>query len=65
MAKASAMRPGAGGGPIQNAKAQPKQKQFYGKGTPSAQKHPPKKPGMSGDSARSRKGSPLAAKKGK
>ncbi len=63
MAKASAMRPGSGGGPIQNAKAQAKQRQFYGKGSPAAAKHPAKKPGMTGDGPRSRKGSPLAGKK--
>lgn len=45
------MKPGAGGGPIQNAKAQPKQRQFYGKGGPAAGKHPAKKPGTSGDKA--------------
>jgi hypothetical protein len=63
MAKASAMRPGSGGGPIQNAKAQPKQRQQYGKGTPAAGKHPAKKPGLSGDGPKSRKGSPFGAKK--
>lgn len=49
MATASRMRPGAGGGPIQNAKAQPKQRQFYGKAAVVAQKHPAKKPGVGGD----------------
>lgn len=63
MAKASAMRPGSGGGYIQNAKAQAKQRQFYGKGAASVTKHPSKKPGLAGDSPRSRKGSPLAGKK--
>lgn len=51
MASASRMKPGAGGGPIQNAKAQPKQRQNYGKGGPASGKHPPKKPGLSGDKA--------------
>lgn len=63
MAKASAMRPGSGGGYIANAKGQAKQRQSYGKGSPAASKHPAKKPGLSGDNARSRKGSPLAGKK--
>lgn len=58
------MKPGAGGGPAQNAKAQSFVKQAYGKGGAST-KYPSKKPGLSGDNARSRKGSPLAAKKGK
>lgn len=59
------MKPGAGGGVIQNAKAQPKQRQFYGKGSVPAQKHPAKKAGLSGDGPRSRKASPLGGKKGK
>jgi hypothetical protein len=61
MAKASAMRPGSGGGPIQNAKAQSKQQQSFGKAKPVASKHPSKKAGLSGDGPRSRKGSALAA----
>jgi hypothetical protein len=56
------MRPGSGGGPIQNAKAQSAQKQSYGKGG-MAGKNPPKRPGKSGDNPRSRKGSPLVAKR--
>jgi hypothetical protein len=48
------MKPGGGGGPIQNAKAQPAQKQFFGKGK-AAGKNPPKKPGKSGDVPRPRK----------
>jgi len=63
MAAPSRMKPGAGGGPIQNAKAQAQQRQLYGKGSAAAQKHPPKKAGLSGDGPRSRKGSPLAGKK--
>jgi hypothetical protein len=58
------MKPGSGGGPIQNAKAQSAQKQGYSKGG-SAPKFPAKKPGASGDTPRSRKGSPLAGKKKK
>lgn len=57
------MKPGAGGGPIANAKAQPKQRQAYGKASIVASKHPPKKPGLTGDKPRSRKGSPLVGKK--
>lgn len=60
MATASRMKPGAGGGPIQNAKAQPQQKQTYGKGK-GATKTPAKKPGMTGDSPKARKA--LSAKK--
>lgn len=56
------MKPGAGGGPIQNAKAQPAQRQSYGKGK-AAPKVPAKRPGKSGDNAPSRKGSPLFTKK--
>lgn len=63
MASAAKMKPGSGGGPVQNAKAQPKQRQSYGKGAPVAQKYPAKKSGTSGDNARSRKGSPFAPKK--
>lgn len=62
MAKASAMRPGSGGGPIQNAKAQAAQRQGYGKGK-GAKAFPAKKPGVSRDDMKSRKGSPLAKKK--
>jgi hypothetical protein len=58
------MKPGSGGGPIPNAKAQSAEKQAYGKSAAFA-KHPAKKGGMSGDTPRSRKGSPLAAKKKK
>lgn len=59
MAKASAMKPGSGGGPIQNAKAQAKQRQSYGKGGPAAGKHPAKRPGLTGDGPKARKGSAL------
>lgn len=61
MAKASAMRPGSGGGPIQNAKGQSSQRQGYGKGE-AAKMHPAKKPGASGDSGKSKKASPFAGK---
>jgi hypothetical protein len=55
------MKPGSGGGAVQNAKAQAKQKQVYSKtGGKAAAKSPPKKPGMSGDSPGKRKGSPLS-----
>lgn len=62
MAKSPAMRPGSGGGPIQNAKAQSAVKQTYGKGK-AATKTPAKKPGVSRDDMKSRKGSPFAKKK--
>lgn len=63
MASASRMKPGAGGGAIQNAKAQPSQRQQYGKGSNISKKSPPKKPGLHGDAASSRKGSPLSKRK--
>ena len=56
----AAAKPGSGGGALQNAKAQSKVAQSYGK---SSAKHPAKKPGTSGDNPASRKGSPLAKKK--
>lgn len=56
-----AAKPGSGGGKVQNAKAQSAVKQGYSK--TSAGKYPAKPAGMSGDKAKSRKGSPLAAKK--
>ena len=55
--KAAAMKPGSGGGTTQNAKAQSRVKQAYGKTFPA------KKPGMSGDTPR--KGTALASKKKK
>lgn len=61
MASAPKMKPGAGGGPVQNAKAQAKQKQSFGKGSAPAQKYPPKKPGVSGDK-RSGKAPPFGEK---
>ena len=59
MAKKSgaAMKPGSGGGPVQNAKAQSTVKQAYGK------KFPAKKGGMSGDTPKPR--AALAGKKKK
>lgn len=63
MAKASMMKPGSGGGSVQNAKAQSSQRQFYGKGSKVAAKNPAKKPGKSGDTASSRKPSPLFGKR--
>ena len=58
------MKPGSGGGAVKNAKAQSLVRQAYGKGAGKvAQKHPAKKPGMTGDTPRSRKGSPFAKKK--
>ena len=54
------MKPGSGGGPVQNAKAQSTVKQSYAK---SGAKFPAKPPGMSGDKQRARKGSPLTKKK--
>jgi hypothetical protein len=64
MAKASAMRPGSGGGPIQNAKAQSNVKQAYGKsGAKVAAKHPPKKAGLSGDRGKGNKAPPFGKKK--
>lgn len=63
MAKASDMKPGSGGGAIQNAKAQSTVRQAYGKGATAISKSPPKKGGKSGDTPRSRKGSPLTGKK--
>lgn len=56
----TAAKPGSGGGPIQNAKAQSTVKQNYAKGG-SARKYPAKKPGMSGDAPKARKA--LAPKK--
>jgi hypothetical protein len=55
------MKPGAGGGPVQNAKAQPQQKQAYGKGKGAA-KYPAKAPGAKGDNPRKGKTSPFAPK---
>ena len=49
-----AAKPGSGGGPVQNAKAQPAQKSGYGKGK-SAGKYPAKKGGASGDNQKPRK----------
>lgn len=54
------MKPGSGGGKIQNAKAQSAVKQNYAK---VGIKHPAKPAGMSGDKAHARKGSPLSKKK--
>lgn len=54
-------KPGSGGGPVQNAKAQSAVKQAYGKGKGVAAKHPAKKGGMSGDTPKPRKA--LAGKK--
>jgi len=54
------MKPGSGGGSVQNAKAQSKVSQNYAK---AGAKHPAKPAGMSGDKQKSRKGSPLASKK--
>jgi len=51
------MKPGSGGGPVQNAKAQSTVKQAYGK------KFPAKKGGMSGDTPKPR--AALAGKKKK
>lgn len=56
---APAMKPGSGGGPKQNAKAQSAVKQNYAK---AGARHPAKPPGMSGDKPRARKGSPLTKK---
>lgn len=57
----AASKPGSGGGPIQNAKAQSAVRQAYGKGKGVAAKSPAKKPGMSGDDRKPRKA--LAGKK--
>ena len=65
MAKDPKLKPGSGGGPVQNAKAQPKQKQVYGKGSKPAPRSPSKKPGLINDGGKSKKASPFAAKKGK
>ena len=49
------MKPGGGGGTVQNAKAQASQRQNYTKGGASAKKYPGKRPGMSGDTPKARK----------
>jgi hypothetical protein len=56
-----AAKPGSGGGPVQNAKAQSTVKQVYGKGGKASTKYPAKKGGMSGDTPKPRKA--LAGKK--
>ena len=53
------MHPGAGGVPA-NARASVRQQKDFKKG---ARKEPAKRPGVSGDSARSRKGSPFAKRR--
>jgi len=58
-----AAKPGSGGGPVQNAKAQSTVKQAYGKGKGVAAKYPAKKVGMSGDTPKERKA--LAGKRKK
>ncbi len=58
--KAPSMKPGSGGGKVQNAKAQSAVKQNYVK---SGTKYPAKPAGMSGDKQNARKGSPLSKKK--
>lgn len=58
------MKPGSGGGPVQNAKAQSAVKQAYGKaGAKASGKHPPKKAGVSGDKGKSNKAPPFGKKK--
>ena len=58
--KASAMRPGSGGINA-NAKGSVAQRQSFGKGK-AAPKVPAKKPGVTRDTMRSRKGSPFGKK---